>query len=71
MHDGSITTLEDLVDFYDAGGTGVPPEEIAGTVDPALVPLGLTDDEKADVIAFLEALSGDDIPAALTTNTAN
>jgi hypothetical protein len=36
-----------------------------------MVPLGLTDDEKADLIAFIEALTGDDIPAALTVNTAN
>jgi cytochrome c peroxidase len=71
MHDGSIATLADLIEFYDAGGTGVPADQIAGTLDPDLAPLGLTDDEKADLTAFIEALSGDEIPAALTTNTAN
>lgn len=71
MHDGSIATLEDVIEFYDAGGTGAPADQIAGTKDPAIVPLDLTDDEKADLTAFIEALTGDDIPAALTTNTAN
>lgn len=71
MHEGTIATLEELVDFYDAGGTDVPDDQLAGSKDPLLVPLGLTDDEKADLVAFLEALTGDDIPAALTANTAN
>jgi cytochrome c peroxidase len=71
MHNGSITTLAELIDFYDAGGTDVPDEELAGTKASALVPLGLTDDEKADLTALIEALTGDDVPAALTQNTAN
>jgi hypothetical protein len=36
-----------------------------------MVPLDLTDDEKADLRAFMEALDGEEIPAALTMNTAN
>lgn len=71
LHDGSIATLAELIDFYDAGGTGIPDEELAGSKDPAMVPLGLTNAEKADLIAFIEALTGDDIPAALTVDTSN
>lgn len=71
MHRGTIATLADIIDFYDAGGTGVPDDELAGSKDPALVPLNLTDDEKTDLAEFIEALDGDEIPAALTMDTAN
>jgi cytochrome c peroxidase len=50
MHDGSIGTLEKVVDFYDAGGGANP------NLDPRLEPLGLTDEEKAALVAFLKAL---------------
>ena len=51
MHDGSLATLEDVIDQYDRGGRGDP-----GT-DPQIRPLGLTSDEKADLLAFLRALT--------------
>lgn len=54
MHNGMIKTLEDVVEFYNLGG-GDDPENR----DPKLKPLGLTDIEKGDVVAFLKALSGD------------
>ncbi|QGM44753.1 cytochrome-c peroxidase [Methylocystis heyeri] len=50
MHDGSIATLEEAVEFYNSGGGPNP------NLDPRLVPLGLTDDEKAAIVAFLKAL---------------
>jgi len=53
MHNGVFATLEDVVDFYDAGGGDDPLK------DARLKPLGLVPSEKADLIAFLEALSGD------------
>jgi cytochrome c peroxidase len=71
MHNGSVATLDALIDFYDAGGDGTPDAQLAGDRDPLLVPLGLTNDEKADLRAFIEALDGADIPAALTTDTSN
>ena len=52
MHDGSIATLEDVVDFYTDGGRPNP------YLDPALRPLSLTDDEKRAVVAFLRSLTG-------------
>ncbi len=55
MHNGAFETLEDVVDFYDRGGGDLPNK------DPILVPLGLTDSEKEDLIAFLECLTGDEI----------
>ncbi|MEL6962928.1 MAG: photosynthetic protein synthase I, partial [Pseudomonadota bacterium] len=52
MHNGVFATLEEVIDFYDAGGGDDPLK------DPRLNPLGLVPSEKADLIAFLEALSG-------------
>jgi len=67
MHAGQVATLADLVDLYDAGG-GVG---MTGTKDPLLTPLNLTAAEKADLIAFLESLTGEPIAAALSTDTSN
>jgi len=52
MHDGSLATLEDVVDYYDRGGN-VNPE-----LDEDLRPLHLTAEEKRAVVAFLRSLSG-------------
>lgn len=52
MHDGSLSTLAEVVDFYDRGGVPNP------FLDPAMRPLGLSDEERADLVAFLETLSG-------------
>jgi cytochrome c peroxidase len=52
MHDGSLPTLEAVVDFYDAGGR--PNRNLM----PLIKPLGLTADEKKALIAFLQSLSG-------------
>jgi len=54
MHSGQLATLDEVIDFYDKGG-GTP---VSGTKDPLLVPLGLTKEEKADLIEFLKSLSG-------------
>lgn len=51
MHGGVFETLTEVVEFYNAGG-GSSPNKAA-----ALRPLGLTDAEAADLVAFLESLS--------------
>ena len=53
MHNGMIKTLEDVVEFYNRGGGDDPNR------DSKLKPLGLTSAEKGDLVAFLNALSGD------------
>jgi cytochrome c peroxidase len=53
MHNGVFKTLSEVVDFYDQGGGSHPHKS------PLLAPLGLTADDKADLLAFLESLSGD------------
>jgi len=50
MHDGSLKTLAEVVDFYNRGGGANP------ALDPRMKPLGLTEEEKAALVAFLEAL---------------
>lgn len=67
MHNGSLATLEDVVRFYNAGGAHVG---FAGDKDPAMVPLLLTPEEEADLVEFLESLTGAPPPEELTMDTA-
>jgi cytochrome c peroxidase len=53
LHDGSEKTLLDVVNFYDKGGEPNP------YLDGGIVPLKLTDQEKQDLVAFMEALTGE------------
>lgn len=55
MHNGGMATLRQVVDFYDRGGDF--PEENRENLDPFIRPLGLTEAEKADLIAFLLSLT--------------
>lgn len=52
MHDGSLATLRQVIDFYNAGGGGNQPKSML------LRKLNLTEKERADIVAFLESLSG-------------
>lgn len=52
MHDGSEATLLDVVNFYDRGGEPNP------YLDGGIVPLKLTEQEKTDLVAFMESLTG-------------
>jgi cytochrome c peroxidase len=51
MHNGVFKTLDEVLDFYSRGGGS------ASNKTPLLKPLGLSDAEKKDLLAFLEALS--------------
>jgi cytochrome c peroxidase len=53
MHDGSFKTLEEVVEHYNKGGIKNP------YLDRRIKPLNLTVEEKADLVAFLKALSGE------------
>jgi cytochrome c peroxidase len=55
MHDGSLRSLDAVIDYYDSGG-----HAHAG-IDPRIRPLGLTAAERADLEAFLDSLTGDNI----------
>jgi cytochrome c peroxidase len=56
MHDGSLASLDEVVDFYDRGGG-----DVAGR-SSLLVPLKLSAEEKGALVAFLRALDGDSLP---------
>ncbi|HIF11609.1 MAG TPA: hypothetical protein EYQ82_00995 [Dehalococcoidia bacterium] len=55
MHNGAFATLEEVIEFYNSGGGESP------NLDPLLRPLGLTDQNKSDLVAFLMSLTGDPI----------
>jgi cytochrome c peroxidase len=52
MHDGSLATLEDVVEYYDKGANLNP------GLDDEIRPLHLTGDEKQALVAFLVSLTG-------------
>jgi cytochrome c peroxidase len=52
MHDGSLETLEEVIQFYNEGGIKNP------YLAKELKPLHLTFQEKGDLLAFLQSLTG-------------
>jgi cytochrome c peroxidase len=57
MHDGSLATLEEVIEYYNKGGIPNP------QLDEEIFPLNLTAAEKADLVTFLkEGLSSPDYP---------
>jgi len=57
MHDGSLATLEAVVEFYDRGGIDNPEKS------PLVAPLGLSAEERAALVAFLKTLTGSGVGA--------
>jgi cytochrome c peroxidase len=53
MHNGILASLEEVVAFYNRGGGD------DANKDPRIRPLGLSREERADLVAFIESLSGD------------
>jgi cytochrome c peroxidase len=58
MHNGSLPTLDAVVDFYDAAAERRP------SVAEEVAPLGLTTEERSDLVAFLRTLTSNDPPQA-------
>jgi cytochrome c peroxidase len=52
MHDGSVTTLEEVVEWYDKGGHPNP------HLSAKIRPLKLSAEEKADLVAFMKSCTG-------------
>lgn len=55
MHDGSLATLRDVVQYYNRGGVQ---NEL---LDPLISPLGLSEAEIEDLLAFLRSLTGSNV----------
>jgi cytochrome c peroxidase len=53
MHDGAFLTLDEVVEFLNRGGGA------NSHLSPLIKPLSLTDGDKQDLVAFLEALTGE------------
>ena len=51
MHDGRYQTLEEVIEHYNSGGFRVE------NTDPLIRPLGLSPQQKADLLAFLHTFS--------------
>ncbi len=55
MHNGSISTLEGVVSFYNKGGVK------NSLQDPRIKPLNLDQNEQNDIVAFLKSLTGSNV----------
>ena len=55
MHDGSMGTLSEVLEFYARGGFSNE------GLDPALQPFPMSARDKADLLAFLESLTGNNV----------
>ena len=53
MHDGRFASLEEVVEFYDRGG--IPNPHLSNLI----IPLGLTAQEKKDLVEYMRALNGE------------
>jgi cytochrome c peroxidase len=59
MHNGAYSTLEEVIDHYDRGG------DDKTNLDPNIKPLGLSEQEKKDLVEFLHTLSGQQMAITL------
>lgn len=64
MHDGSLTTMEQVIAHYESGGVSRP------SLSENILPLSLTDGERKDLIAFLQTLTSEqqDLPLPTLPN---
>lgn len=53
MHDGSLKTLEDVIEYYDKGGN---PNK---NLHPSMKPLHLSESDKKALVSFMKSLSGE------------
>jgi len=63
MHNGAFWDLREVVEFYNAGGgeNDFTDGTMSSTKSDLIKPLGLTDDEIDQLVAFLEGFSGDEL----------
>ena len=62
MHEGQIATLGEVVEFYSSLTNAAPPR-LHG--EKLIQPLNLTEQEQADLVAFLESLTDESLPEEL------
>jgi len=59
MHNGIYATLEEVIDHYDRGG------DVTDNLAPDMKPLSLTAQEKADLVAFMRSLTGEQMQVVI------
>lgn len=64
MHDGSLPTLDAVLDHYEHGVVQRP------SLSPDIKPIGLTSEERAALLAFLATLSSENPPAPVSALSA-
>lgn len=57
MHDGSLATLEEVVQWYDLGGKFSPDDPDTPFLDGGIRPLGLSEGQVVDLVAFMMTLT--------------
>jgi cytochrome c peroxidase len=65
MHDGSVRTLLDAVVHYDNGGVTKKGDPVNDFLSSGIRPLNLTDAERDDLVAFMEALTSPEYMSAV------
>ena len=57
LHDGSVETLEEVVQFYNNGGRLEETDPVPELLSGGIRPLNLTEEQQADLVEFLKALT--------------
>ena len=58
MHNGQLSTLKEVVEFYNQGGVTEVGKMKNETISPLMFPLNLTENEVNDLVEFLKTLTG-------------
>ena len=61
MHNGSLATLKDVVEFYNKGGVKAVGKMKNENLSPLMFPLNLSETEVNQVVEFLKTLTGSNI----------
>jgi cytochrome c peroxidase len=64
MHDGSLATLDDVMVHYNNGGVTIEGDPVNDFLAGGIRPLNLTDEQIADLVAFMEALTSPEFAQA-------
>jgi len=57
LHDGSLKTLEEVVQFYNNGGRVKETDPVPELLSGGIRPLNLSKEQQADLVEFLKALT--------------
>ena len=63
MHDGSLATLKEVMDHSNNGGVTEEDDTVNDFLSSGIRPLDLTDEQVADLVAFMEALTSPEYEA--------